>query len=245
MARFMRRVALGTLMAVAIGVPAMAQIMVMRAQGPSAGVYRAGTLLPANRPLVLRAGDHVTLLEGGGTRQFDGPGSFLPQGPSAQARGALVALFSHNPPPPSRLGAARGLASEASAARPLAPPANIWQIDVASPGDFCVAAGQPVELWRRDTNAASIVITRMSDNGKRTLAWPAGAASLEWPADLPLTDGEAYLVWTSDGMDAGVIWRAVDAPSGDWTGFAGQLLQKGCFAQLDTLRVALDPTNSP
>lgn len=244
MARFTRAAALGALMAAAIGGSATAQIMVLRAQGPSAGAYHAGTLLAANKALVLQAGDHVTLLDGGATRQFNGPGRFLPNGPSIAATGALAALFSRNPPPPSRLGAARGVTSTPTG--PTAtPPANIWQIDVSSPGDFCVAAGQPVELWRRDAGAATIVITRMSDGAKRTLTWPAGSASLPWPADLPLADGEAYLVWTSDGMDAGVIWRAVDPPTGDWTGFAGQLMQKGCFAQLDTLRLALGPTGSP
>jgi len=243
MASFTRKVVLGALMAAAMAVPAAAQVLVMNAQGPSSGVYRAGALLPVNKAIVLKTGDHVTLLDGPATRQFDGPGSFLPRGPSIKSTAILIDIIVNHLPPPTRPGAARSVG--ASLAAPLAPPANIWQIDISWPGDFCVAAGQPVELWRRDTDASTMVITRMSDNAKRTFAWPAGAASLAWPADLPLADGEAYLVWTSDGMDAGVIWRSIDLPSGDWTAFARQLQQKGCFAQLDTLRVALGPTNGP
>ncbi|HEY5070512.1 MAG TPA: hypothetical protein VII63_00630 [Caulobacteraceae bacterium] len=245
MSSFARALALGALTAAAIALPAAAQVMVVRAQGPSAAAYRAGTLLPANQPIQLAAGDHLTVLDGGGTRQFDGPGRFLTRQPSAQAKSALTALLSQNPRTGHRLGAARGIGSPTAPARPLAAPANIWQIDLALPGDFCVAASQPIELWRRDTDAATVVITRMRDDSKRTLTWRAGEAALDWPVDLPLADGEAYLVSTTDGMDAGVIWRAVAPPSDDWIAFAGQLVQRGCYAQLDTLRVALGAPAAP
>jgi len=224
MSGFARAFALGVLTAAAIGLPAAAQIMVTSSQGPSAKIYRAGTLLKATQPIQLRAGDHVTLMDGGETREFRGPGSYLPRGPAAPEKGLFDWFLNHNPPPTT--GGVRG-----GPALSNARPASIWQVDVAAPGDFCVASSQPVELWRRDTDAATVVITRMGDASKRTLKWPAGDASLGWPADLPLADGEAYLVWSTDGLDAGVLWRAVDPPSGDWTGFAGQLLKKGCFAQ--------------
>ena len=231
-------------MAAATVGPAAAQIMVVRAQGPSAASYPAGALLPAGKTVQLMAGDRLILLDGGGTRQLDGPGRFLPRRPSARARSALSILFSEGRPPGSRIGAARG-APVATATRVALAPTNIWQVDVASPGDFCFAAGQSVALWRRDADTAAVMITRRADNSTRTLTWTAGNMSLDWPADLPVADGEAYLISTTDGLDAGVIWRAVDPPSGDWTGFAGQLAQRKCYAQLDTLKAALGSSDGP
>ena len=236
--------ALAALMAATVVGQAAAQVMVVRTRGPSAASYPSGTLLPAGKTLQLLAGDHLILLDGAGTRQLDGPGRFLPRQPSAKARSALLTLFSEDRPAGARIGAARSIMA-ATTARVALAPTNIWQIDVASPGAFCVAAGQPVSLWRRDADTEAIMITREADNSVRTLTWTAGNMSLDWPADLPLADGEEYLVRTTDGLDGGVIWRAVDPPSGDWAAFAGQLAQRKCYAQLDTLRASLGGSDGP
>jgi hypothetical protein len=213
MFRIARSVVLATLMAAVFHIPATAQIMVVRAQGPSAGAFPVGALLRANRSFQLQAGDHLTFLDGRATRECQGPGRCTPRGLSPDAESALVKLLAPVQAAGSRIGAARGMAwNDKTGSAANATPAGIWQIDVASPGDFCAAPGLPVELWRRDTGAAAVLITRIVNDSKRTLTWGAGEASLTWPADLPLSDGEAYLISTTDGMDAGLMWRAVDPP---------------------------------
>ena len=238
-------VGVATALAVAVSTSALAQVMVVSARGPSATAYSPGSLLPGNKVIRLVAGDHLTVLEGGGTRQFDGPGSFVLAAPSAQATSALAQLFSQNRPPPSRLGAARGHARGG-----ISTPSNLWQIDVTWPGNFCFVAGRPMSIWRPDAdaaNAVSVSITRVSDNSKLTVAWRGGDSAVDWPARMPLADGETYLVSDADSSEAGmgVTWRAIDPPTGDWTAFARQLLERRCYAQLDTLRTSLAPTNDP
>ncbi len=54
--------------------------VVIRAIGPSAKQYPAGTRLQVGTRLTLRAHDSVTVLTNGGTRTFRGPGTFDPTG---------------------------------------------------------------------------------------------------------------------------------------------------------------------
>ncbi len=237
----MKRSALKIALAMlAIADVAAAQTMVVSAQGPSAGAFPGGTMLRPGAALDLKAGDHVTVFQGGGTRRFDGPGHFLPQQPSPEARTALVSLISQSRPvSASRIGAVRDFGASTSRAAAREIPAGLWQVDIAKPGPFCLAAGQAPQLWRLSNAAAKSTITRLSDNRSAQVEWPANARTVDWPATLPTTDGETYLISTGGGDDAGVSWRSVPAPAGDWTAFAAALAKAGCNAQLDTLKVAV------
>jgi hypothetical protein len=57
----------------------------------------------------------------------------------------------------------------------------------------------------------------------------------------PLVDGERDLVSSTDGLEASMVWYAVDPPSGDWHAFAQQLVAKGCDRQLATLKASMAP----
>jgi len=215
--------------------------MVVSAQGPSSGSLPSGTLLKTGAVLDLKAGDHVTVFQSGGTRRFDGPGRFLPQQPSTAARTALASLISQSRPEgASRIGAVRGFGTSATgAATAVNGPAGLWQVDVARPGAFCIAQGQTAQLWRSNGKPAKTVITRVSDNMSTDVTWPANVQVVDWPSKLPTTSGDTYTISTAGGADAGVTWRAVPEPTGDWTAFVTALSTAGCKAQLETLKYAV------
>src|SRR4051812_44909148 len=56
---------------------ASADILVLRADGPSAKSFPPGRRLPDNAALVLKASDQLVVLDSRGTRTIRGPGKFI------------------------------------------------------------------------------------------------------------------------------------------------------------------------
>src|SRR4029450_4662610 len=73
------RLALAALLATGAA-SAAANVLVVRAQGPSAKAYPAGRSLADNAQIQLRAGDSIIVLTPRGTRTFRGPGNFTASG---------------------------------------------------------------------------------------------------------------------------------------------------------------------
>ena len=76
----MRRIAFksltGAAAAAILAAPAVAAPLVVRSAGPSAKAYPPGRAVGENAPLILKAGDVVTVLAASGARTLRGPGSF-------------------------------------------------------------------------------------------------------------------------------------------------------------------------
>src|SRR5690606_41392132 len=70
------KAALGAILLGGVSGAAVAQNMVVRSTGPSAGSYPAGINLDANANLTLTSQDMVTVLGEGGTRVFTGPRTY-------------------------------------------------------------------------------------------------------------------------------------------------------------------------
>jgi hypothetical protein len=230
-------------LAAAIGGGAMAQVMVLRADGPSQTIFSPGTMLPANRPVPLQAGDHITLLDGAGALEIVGPGEQLPNRPSAAINPQLMAMLGQ-----FRSGSSAG-AARGEARGPTVAPSNIWQVSLSSTGNFCFAIDQPIALWREKTlQTAKVMITRPSDDDDPGVSrkWPSGNHALDWPtADLPLADGEVYqIAWSDNPAGRNIVWRKVDPPSTGWPEFASQLLKNGCDSQLETIAAAMPQPGS-
>ena len=50
-------------------------------------------------------------------------------------------------------------------------------------------------MWRPNTSRASVVsIVDPRDNRKIDVDWPAGAATIAWPEQVPFADGGRYLM---------------------------------------------------
>jgi hypothetical protein len=191
--------------------------LVVRSQGPSARAFPPGRTVGENVPLVLKAGDVVTVLAPSGARTLRGPGTFKVAGGSA-------------PPfnPRSRFGAMRG---------PEVPPApGLWDVDVSRGGNMCFADARDVLLWRPTSEAdATLQVVPASGSGEQ-VAWSAGRLVQRWPQQLPIAEGAEYsLKWAGAGQPTRLKFKTLAAAGADPTDLAKGFIDNGCDAQLELL----------
>ena len=77
--------------------------------------------------------------------------------------------------------------------------------------------------------------------------WASDQYRMDWPADLPLTEGASYTISSSVGLQPVRVTVAVlpaGAPS-DTAGLATRLLERGCTGQLDTLIATRSDRTAP
>ncbi len=204
---------------------ASADVLVVRASGPSASTYPAGRSLPNDARITLRGGDTLVVLDARGTRTFRGPGTFTPA--SAAAAGPRVAQTADNRR--ARIGAVR------SAGIVPASPSSIWQIDVSQGGTVCLANTSEVTLWRPDASqTASLAIS--GSGASRTVNWPAGNVTTDWPRELPIANGARYqLSQAGTAVPTSITFRTLASAPGDMQAVAQALIANGCQEQLDLL----------
>ena len=124
---------------------AMADVLVLRAAGPSARSFPPGRRLPDNARLVLKTNDELIVLDGRGTRTIRGPGTFI-AGVASNAPAQLASAAAANGRR-ARIGAVRGI--ETGPLRPT----TIWHVDVSKSSNVCVPPPNKVALWRADSSA--------------------------------------------------------------------------------------------
>lgn len=218
-----RVIACAVFLAGAVSPAAAADIMVVASNAPS---VPTGQTVDSAAALDLAAGQRVTFIAGGGkslTRNGPYKGAAWEGAPPADKAflQSLGKLASGQGKTGTTLGAVRG------GAKP--DPDDPWALDVSRAGDYCVATGAPIVLWRAaPERAGTLSLTGMKEEGKTSIEWPAGAATVPWPQDVKLEDGAVYLA----RMDASptakrLIVRMVpgnlasDAHRAVWMGDAG------------------------
>jgi hypothetical protein len=206
--------------AVLLAAPAvlMATPLVVRSVGPSAKAYPPGRAVGENVPVVLKAGDVVTVLAPSGARTLRGPGTFKVAG------GGAAPAFNAR----SRFSAMRG---------PEVPPSpGLWDVDVTRSGNVCLAGSAQVLLWRPAAEADATLQVTPSAGAGQPVAWPAGRLVQRWPQQLPIADGAEYsLKWGDAGAPTRLKFRTLAAVGDDPTILAKALIDAGCQAQLDLL----------
>jgi hypothetical protein len=192
--------------------------LVVRSLGPSAKSWPPGRAVGENTPVILKAGDVVTVLAPSGARTLRGPGVFKVAG------GAGAAPFN----PRSRFSAMRG---------PEVPPApGLWDVDVSRGGNVCLADPKQVLLWRPASETEAILEVVPATGAGQPVAWPAGRLVQRWPHQLPVADGSEYsLKWAGSGEPTRLRFKTLAATGEDPTALARALIDKGCDAQLDLL----------
>lgn len=218
--KLIARASIGAAAAALLAAPAAlaAAPLVVRSLGPSAKAYPPGRAVGENVPLVLKAGDVVTVLAPSGARTLRGPGTFKVAG------GGAAPAFN----PRSRFGAMRG---------PEVPPApGLFDVDVSRSGNVCLAGAGPVLLWRPVSSAdATLELIPPAGAGQR-LAWAAGSMMQRWPQQLPIADGAEYKVRFADESESRRLrFKTLAAVGEDPTQLAKALIDNGCDAQLDLL----------
>ena len=192
--------------------------LVVRSAGPSAKSYPPGRAVGENMPVVLKAGDVVTVLAPSGAKTLRGPGTFKVAG------GGSAPAFNAR----SRFSAMRG---------PEVPPSpGLWDVDVSKSGNVCLADPARVVLWHPARAADSTLQVTPSAGAGQPVAWPAGRLVQRWPQQLPIADGAEYsLKWSDAGAATRLRFKTVAATGDDPTELAKALIDNGCDAQLDLL----------
>ncbi|HEV2746353.1 MAG TPA: hypothetical protein VGW34_03525 [Allosphingosinicella sp.] len=215
------------ILAAAGATAAAADVLVVRATGPSARNFRAGSSLADNAKITLQANDSLTLLDGRGTRTLRGPGTFTPSSPP-QAAGRATAIAGAATARRGRIGAVRGV--EAGS------PRSIWVVDIAKSSTICLADPANVTLWRADASKPVTLTLAGQGGARQELDWAAGQATLEWPADLAIADGAAYTIsWNGAPQPTSLKFRTLPSKPTGIEATAASLIKNGCEAQLDLL----------
>ena len=206
---------------------AAANVLVVRAAGPSAKSYPAGRSLPDNARIQLRAGDSLVILTPRGTRTFRGPGNFSPS--AAVQAGPQTVQASNGRR--ARIGAVRN-----AGIVPTATPPTIWDIDASQSGTMCLAGSNEVNIWRPDaSDSATLTITGPS-GGAQTVSWPAGANTLAWPVAVPIvTNGDYQLSLSGSPVPSRIRVKTLDSRPSDLQAVAEALIRNECREQLDLL----------
>lgn len=209
---------------------AMADVLVVRATGPSAKKFPAGRSLADNAQLTLLANDSVVVLDSRGTRTLRGPGTVSPGMASAQ-RPAQMA--SSTPQRRARIGAVRSVGAAPVGVRP----SSLWSLDVAKSGNVCLAGSPSLSLWRADASKpATLTLTRTRDGARENVQWNAGQATLSWPSTLAPADGAEYRVsWPGAAAATTLRFKNVGTLPMAPEQTARTLIANGCTSQLDVL----------
>ena len=220
-----------TLMASAFAVaPALAvDLVVAEARGIG---FKPGTTLDASKPLVLKEGQHVTLIApNGATLKLDGPYNKAPaadpdQGTSLQTK--LAALVTQRQARLGEVGTTRGLASVK-----LPDP---WLLDATHTGSVCLVDGQQPVFWRGDASSEAMLTVMPSDRSwKAKTRWRAGHERLPVSAtDVPLHGNATYFV-SIDKNETAMTVKSVPAVLDNNSMRASWMAEKGCEAQAEAL----------
>lgn len=216
--RFLRRALIAGALLSTAGTAA-ANVLVVRSSNAS---YRPGQSLPDNARFTLRSGESVIVLGRGGTRTFNGPGTFAANGAGG----------------PTLVADANGRQARAGAIRnagviPHGP--TLWHVDITQSGTFCLTNATDVMLWRPDASAP-VRFTVAGPGGTRTLNWAANAPTAAWPRQIPIANGATYRI-TEPGVAVPVTitFRVLNSEPHDVQGVAEALIANGCQGQLDVL----------
>lgn len=220
---------------------AQADFVVLQSQAPAFGV---GQVLAGDAGLTLGEGERVVLLsDDGNVIEIRGPHDGLPRGAAAEdvdIRNALAQLIDNADSVHTTLGSTRG-----SVIGGGPPPArDAWYLDPFHTGNQCVQDGRDVLFWREDSKEPlSLLMQRPGREGDGVVDWAAGAPTAAWPGNLPLVDGELYVLrrpgWLENAMLRIVVLKPDIAASG--TAAVAWMAVNGCREQASILLAALPP----
>jgi hypothetical protein len=228
----MRRLLVGLSM-MALLHPAMAAtLVVVQARGIA---LKPGTALDDGKNLVLKQGQHVTLIsETGATLKLDGPYNRLPAGNGGQGvdlSQTMKALITQRQARAGEYGTTRGTT--------LAALPDPWLLDASHGGNGCLREGQDPVFWRPDaSHESSLTVAPVDRSWKARARWPTGLDQIGMTPDVPMRSGETYSVdFNGDEFAVTIILvpgsLMSDAMRAAW------MADQGCTAQAEALMKTL------
>jgi hypothetical protein len=205
-----------------------ANLIVVEARGIP---MRVGGTVDSTKPITLKAGQHVTLINDAGTTlKLDGPYDRAPD--ADQARGlnlsAMVAALGTE---------RRARVGEPGTTRGLAPNAlpEPWLLDASQTGTVCLQEGTMAVLWRPKSDTDSTLSLMPSDKSwKADAKWPRGADRITMSTQVPIHGGATYIV-VLDGTQSSLTVSNVPAVLSNDQMRGAWMAQRGCVSQAEAL----------
>lgn len=192
------------LLFVLAGAVAQADYVVLRAD---AGQFAVGQVVETGATVALSDGERLLLLsDTGETIELVGPYDGLPRGrvDNVDVKDALAHLIDSTDDLYAILGSTRGRGGTGPAVPQV--DRDPWQLDPFSNGVQCVVDGEAASFWRASAkDPLALVIQRPGFEGDGVLSWPAGATTAPWPGEMPLVDGELYVLRRPGWMENAMI----------------------------------------
>src|SRR5882672_30328 len=160
---------------------------------------RPGQTVDSTKPLVLKEGQHVTLISPtGATIKLDGPYEKAPDADQSRAvpvANALALLVTQRQPRIGEVGTTRGNAPSV-----LPDP---WVLDASRAGTVCLREGTDAVLWRADSAKDTELTVAPADRSwKAQTHWSAGADRIMVQAPVLIHGGVTYLVTLNGAQTA-------------------------------------------
>jgi hypothetical protein len=224
-----RTLVLATLaLALSLGAASAATLTVVEARGIG---LAPGSTVDAGKPLVLKQGQHVTLIsDAGATLDIDGPYNAPPSaGGSGRSLGTTLAALG------TEKNARTGEGNVTRNGDVLAKLPSPWLIDVTHPGRVCLQQGAEPVFWRPDAKTAvAFTVMPVDRSWKSQAAWPAGLDRISVTTDVPMHGGAAYVV-NYAGTEYALAVNTVPSSLANDQMRAAWMLQKGCQQQAEAL----------
>jgi hypothetical protein len=205
------------------------QLIVVESRGIA---LHAGQTIDDAAPLVLRQGQHVTLINVDGiTVKVDGPYDKPPVfgGSGGTGANALAALL-------TQTGARTGEVGVTRAGSEIVTLPEPWLIDVSRNGQVCLNGAAPPVFWREDSRAAATLSVTPGDRSwKAQATWPAGADRLSVTGDLPIHNGATYGVSLGRDAESALTLHVLPAALQSDAMRASWMAYLGCEAQAEAL----------
>ena len=189
-----------------------------------------GSAVDSAKPLILKQGQHVTLISAtGATLSIDGPYNQPPSaGGSGKSLGATLAALG------TERNARTGEAGVTRGAAPNTLP-EAWLVDVTRSGNVCIQENVEPVFWRPDAKTATSLIVMPVDRSWKSRAdWPVGLDRMKVTTDVPVHGGAAYVV-NYAGTEYALAMNTVPASLDNDQIRAAWMVQKGCEAQAEAL----------
>jgi hypothetical protein len=190
-----------------------------------------GTTLDSEKPIVLKQGQHVTLISNtGATLKLDGPYDRTPTagaGGGVDLSATLAALATQRQARLVEFGTTRGTGPSQ-----LPDP---WLVDASRSGNGCLLENRTPVFWRPETKTVSTLTIMPDDRSWKAQAqWAVGQDRLSINTDVPMRAGMTYIV-DFNGTESAIAMILVPAMLTNDSMRAAWMAEKGCEAQAEAL----------
>jgi hypothetical protein len=106
------------------------------------------------------------------------------------------------------------------------------QVDPQHSGTYCVEPSTSVWIARPTGEDTTYALRRKGSS--RTIAWPSGAARIEWPGDVPIEDASQFEIAADGAARATVIFHAMSSAPASAPARVAEGIILGCRDQFES-----------